>query len=102
MALRELSQQRNNSCIRTALCNKLKIDPEFGKLSVNLTNNEVSMTQLWVIDGKMTDLGVIVDPELNLIPMDSFRVTIVATAFRVYPTPTLSGMGRGRGRGGVM
>ena len=48
-------------------------DPKTNQLSADLTNNEMRLTQLWVIFRvKLNDLRVIVDPDLD--PMDPFRV----------------------------
>ena len=53
-------------------------DPEFGKLSADLTTTTTTkmlyrLTQLWVIfRGKWADFRVIVDPELSLTPNGPF------------------------------
>ena len=48
-------------------------DREIGQLFADLTNNEVRLTQLWVIFRvKLTDYRVIIYPEWNLTPMDPF------------------------------
>ena len=68
---------------------RVNSDPVFGKLSADLTNNGVRLTQLWVIFRvnmvKLTDFRVNVDPEWSLAPYGPlFRGHADPGCYRVY------------------